>query len=720
MAKVVFMRDIRAVVLSSLYRAVKNMAVAALCLLAVNAFAQTGAEDSRLPNEFIVMLKPGQKIDVFLPEIGAMAFEGMVTVKKCLSPRMNIYLLQRTTTLKAETFLFALQRSKFVKLAQFNHRVKQRSLIPDDTEFNNQWNMLNVGQNGTIGVDIDATEGWELNNDNVTADGDTTVVAVIDYLFDLGHEDLNFFVNYNEIPGNGIDDDGNGYIDDVNGWNVFTGNGDINGAGAGAGHSTHCAGIVGAIGNNGKGVAGVSWGTKILPVAGSSTQEANVVEAYNYVREMRLLYNNTFGTKGAYVVATNSSFGVDARHPADFPIWCAMYDSMGAVGILSATATSNSSADVDEVGDIPTECPSKWMISVTNTNWNDQRIAAFGKTSIDLGAPGFGIRSTVPPSSYGNMSGTSMACPHVAGTIAAMYSYACKSLIDKYYEQPDTVALLIKDYLLQGAEWNSTLNNRSTTNGRLNLYRSVYNLNKYNCDSCGFSAGINTQPVTCKNANDGAAEITVAPGLVSGYSIMWMDSSALPSRQGLSPGYYTARVTDTLSGCSRYVTTSYYNPDSISIISLLASPPEDGAPGTVVVQASAAFETLMYSIDSINYQPTSVFAVADTGTYNVYIKNSSGCIIERNITVAYTGINETDGAALYFELYPNPAADVLTVYCPQFARLKTPVEVFDVTGRKIFSAVPLSDRLSITTAAWQSGLYFVKLGNAEKKLVVTH
>lgn len=689
-----------------------------LCTVYSTAFAQTD-DDNSIPTEFIVMLKPGHKIEVLMQELESSAISNPATIKKCLSPRMGIYLLQRNTTNAADKFLLGLVKNENVKLAQFNHHTQPRSLVPNDPEFAQQWNMLNTGQNnGLVGADIDAANAWAKSNDNVTADGDTVVVAVIDFLFDLAHEDLNFFTNYNEIPGNSIDDDGNGYIDDVNGWNVFNDNGDVNGATA---HSTHCAGIVGAIGNNGKGIAGVCWGTKILAVAGSSTIESEVVEAYDYVRNMRLLYNTSFGTKGAYIVATNSSFGADGGLPANYPIWCAMYDSMGAVGILSAAATTNSNTDVDVAGDMPTTCPSKWLITVTNTLRNDAKnvSAGYGKTSIDMGAPGTVIRSTVPNSSYADMTGTSMATPHVAGAIAAMYSAACKSLIDKYFEQPDTIALLIKDYLLDGAEWNSSLNNTTTTSGRLNLFRSISNLNKFNCDSCSFSAALNATPVTCKNANDGMAEISFSTGNAGDYIILWSDSFMFAGRQDIVPGFYTATITDTLSGCSQVVTAAFHNPDSITVLSLLSSPPGDGAPGNIVVQGKAVNEPLMYSIDGINYQSTSVFTVSDSGLYNVYIKNTTGCVVERTIQVGLpTGISDLENVGLQILLYPNPASDDFVVYAPQFAREKTPLQVFDVTGRKIFEATPTTERFLITTSTWNTGIYVVKVGGASRKLVI--
>src|SRR5690606_9496705 len=143
--------------------------------------------------------------------------------------------------------------------------------------------------------------------------------------------------NTDETPNNGIDDDNNGYVDDYDGWNAYNSTGNI----PSANHGTHVAGIAGAIGNNEIGISGVNWNVKTMPIAGSSGNEATVVEAYAYALEMRARYNETDGDEGAFIVVTNTSFGVDMGDPTNFPIWCSMYDELGEVGILSCAATAN-------------------------------------------------------------------------------------------------------------------------------------------------------------------------------------------------------------------------------------------------------------------------------------------------------------------------------------------------------------------------------------------
>ena len=125
-----------------------------LVLSPTTSFAQLGEDDNRISNQFIVMLKPAHKIEQLLTEP---VFVGSLTNKECLSPRMNIYLLEKTATSAPDDFLLLLKQNRNVKIAQFNHKnIEQRSLLPDDTDFGLQWNMLNTGQSGGIaGADIE-------------------------------------------------------------------------------------------------------------------------------------------------------------------------------------------------------------------------------------------------------------------------------------------------------------------------------------------------------------------------------------------------------------------------------------------------------------------------------------------------------------------------------------------------------------------------------------
>ena len=443
----------------------------------------TGQFIDYVPGELIVQL--GEDVDA-----GKWMYaHGELTGLKALGKSSNIYRFTYDHGSTAGDQLLArIRRDYAVVVAQYNHRLRPRRR-PNDTRYDDLWRFNNVGQydDGTPGADMNIEPAWDVTTGGSTINGDRIVVAVLDDGADLDHEDLidNLWVNAGEIPNNGLDDDGNGYVDDYNGYDSEQDDGNPE-AGSSDGHGTPVAGIIGARGNNRLGVTGVNWDVDLMIIRnGFISSEAEVLQSYGYALDQRRLYDATGGQEGAYVVATNASWGRAYGNPEDSPIWCGLYDELGRAGIINVGAVENANIDVDLLGDLPTNCPSDYLIGVTNldTRGNKVRNAAFGAQSIDLGAHGQDALTTGLGNTYIRFPGTSSATPQVTGAAALLYAAPCEAFGELLVADPAAAARYIRRILLESARPNVDLAGRTTTGGQLDVGAAMALLMS-ECDRC--------------------------------------------------------------------------------------------------------------------------------------------------------------------------------------------------------------------------------------------
>lgn len=424
-----------------------------------NALASDLQNDA-IPGEIIVRFQPSATVEDVLEDLST-RFGTPLYIKQTLSKRLRIELLGfDPAQMPARPLFEALQQRPEVHSLQWSYPIEFRE-TPNDPLFNQQWDLERIGL-PTV---------WQETTGGLSARGDTIVIAILDSGFDVEHEDLreNIWFNRFETPGDGIDNDNNGFTDDVQGWN-FAANSATHTLGA---HGTSVAGICGARGNNGVGVSGVNMQVRLMLFTMLSV--SNAIAAYDYVVEQRRRYNESNGEQGSFVVVTNASWGQSRRFCEQQPVWAAMLDELGEVGILTAAAVSNENFDVEVLGDMPANCPTEFLITVLNTNEEDRKHqgSAFGSTSVDLGAPGQGTFTILLQNEYGEFGGTSAATPHVSGAIALLYSLPCLDLAASAISRPRETALYLRNVILNGVDPLSDLTNKTATGGRLNVRNSM-------------------------------------------------------------------------------------------------------------------------------------------------------------------------------------------------------------------------------------------------------
>jgi subtilisin family serine protease len=419
-----------------------------------------------VPNEVLVKFRPGVAAADKVKARGlarAMGSEVITTPLMRQRGDGDLELLRLPPGMAVASAMAQLKGNFAVEYAEPNW-VYYHDATSNDTYYSNGslWGMYGDATSPANQYGSQAGEAWASGN----TDCGSVYVGIIDEGYMYTHTDLaaNAGKNPGEVAGNGVDDDKNGYVDDVYGWD-FDGNNNTVFDGAGDDHGTHVAGTIGGVGGNGTGVAGVCWSVKLLSAKflgnrGGTT--ANAIKAVDYFTNLK--------AKGLNIVATNNSWGGGGFSQA---LQDAIERANGA-NILFVAAAGNGGSDgvgdnndPPNAGHYPSTYPNSNIIAVASITSTGARsgFSNYGATTVDIGAPGSGIWSTVPASSkgkivasYASYSGTSMATPHVTGAVA-LYAAGHQG----------ATASQIKAAILGAAVSTTSLTGKCVTGGRLNV-----------------------------------------------------------------------------------------------------------------------------------------------------------------------------------------------------------------------------------------------------------
>jgi subtilisin family serine protease len=412
---------------------------------------------AHMPNELIVQFQPGvsaQGKAQALKRVGGQRQERLVSEAWRRDGKGDLELVRLPPGIGIAAAVRGLEEDASIEFAEPNWLVFHTAASNDPYYTNGSlWGMYGDATTPANPYGSQAGEAWAAGSTNCGS----VWVGIIDEGYMYTHEDLaaNAGKNPGEIAGNAVDDDANGYVDDVYGWD-FDGNNNTVYDGSQDDHGTHVAGTIGGVGGNGKGVAGVCWQVKLMDAKflgkrGGTT--ANAIKAVDYFTDLKTRHDMNF-------VATNNSWGGGGYSQG-------LYDAIeraNAQNILFVAAAGNGGSDgVGDDNDAVPHYPSSYananIISVAAITSSGAKsgFSNYGATSVDLGAPGSGIYSTLP-GGYGSYSGTSMATPHVTGA-AALYAAA----------NAGASASQIKNAIMDAAVATSSLSGKTVSGGRLDV-----------------------------------------------------------------------------------------------------------------------------------------------------------------------------------------------------------------------------------------------------------
>jgi subtilisin family serine protease len=404
-----------------------------------------------------------------------------------------------------------LKRQGKVRYAEPNYIV-HATLVPNDPSFGQLWGLQNTGQNvngtvGTAGADIKAVPAW-----NISTGSPSVVVGVVDTGIDYTHPDLaaNVWSNPGGVGGCAVG---------THGFNAITNTCDPMDDNN---HGSHVSGTIGAVGNNGVGVAGINWttslmGLKFLNSAGSGTT-AGAISAMDFAVNAKIA--------GVNVRALNNSWGGGGFSQALLD----EINKAGANNILFVAAAGNNASNNDAVAFYPASYGAANEIAVAATTQTDAlaSFSNYGANSVQLGAPGTNILSTVVGGGYSYFNGTSMATPHVTGSAALVLSKCAQTTAQ------------VKTTLMNNVDPIPALSGITVTGGRLNVNRALQS-----CATPDFSLAASPASQTVTQGQSTSYTVTVSS--TGGFSAA-VALSATPAIAGVTYSFAPASVTPPANG----------------------------------------------------------------------------------------------------------------------------------------------------------------------------
>jgi len=630
------------------------------------------AEPASIAGELLVGFRPGVSAADRANARAAVGAAFAETVVPGTSRRAQVDLVRFPATMNMNAAIRAFEANPNVAYAEPNWVLTTAATSSDPFYTGGQlWGMYGDTTSTKNEFGSKAGQAWAKDQTG----SKSIYVGVIDEGIDFNHPDLNANVWVNPFdPVDGVDNDGNGYVDDVRGWDFAFNNNTIYDGGNQDKHGTHVSGTIGARSNS-IGVVGVSWdvtliSAKFLGPSGGST--ANAVRAVNYFTDLKVRH-------GLNIVATNNSWGGGGYSQSlhDAIIRAAKQD------ILFIAAAGNSSSNNDLTTSYPsgyrstsatsTETAATYdsvvAVAAIDSSGNLAGFSSFGATTVDLGAPGVGIISTLPGNNYAYYNGTSMATPHVTGAAALIAAATCLRGSE------------LRTRLLQAVSPTASLSGKTATGGRLDL-------SDIGPSACA-PPDTTVPTITAFTANPATVNVGATVTL----------TAAATDNVGVT-SFVIARGATTLASSSTGTVTATWTPSAPGSYSFTATASDAAGNSTtqsVTVTATAVADTVAPSVGMtatsssiVVGQTTTLTATAtdNVGVTSLAIKDNSGATVGGS---SYTFAPSAPGSYTFTAEARDAAGNVGTA------------SIVITVSAATASATSVSGRTSVTTNGGKSG-----------------